>query len=146
MYNIERISCIGKAEMNNILEVWESSVRATHHFLTENDINALKPEVKKGAEFVEYLYCIKSSSKIIAFLGIHDCKIEMLFVDAAERGKGLGNALVNYAVENLCVKAVDVNEQNPQAVGFYQHMGFAVSSRSEFDDQGNPFPILHMKL
>lgn len=41
---------------------------------------------------------------------------------------------------------MDVNEQNPQAVGFYKHMGFDTFKRSEFDEQGNPFPILHMKL
>ena len=45
----------------------------------------------------------------------------------------------------LNVKYVDVNEQNPQAVGFYNHMGFKVFKKSELDEQGNPFPILHMK-
>ena len=39
-----------------------------------------------------------------------------------------------------------VNEQNPQARGFYEHMGFTVRERSETDDQGNPYPILRMVL
>ena len=38
-----------------------------------------------------------------------------------------------------------VNEQNPQARGFYEHMGFAVRERSELDEQGNPYPILFME-
>ncbi|ENH9207696.1 GNAT family N-acetyltransferase, partial [Vibrio vulnificus] len=46
----------------------------------------------------------------------------------------------------LGVTKVDVNEQNPQAVGFYEHMGFKVVSRSPLDDMGKPFPILHMTL
>ena len=58
----------------------------------------------------------------------------------------VGKILLNYAIESLEIISVDVNEQNPQAVGFYQHMGFHVISRSPIDDMGKPFPILHMKL
>jgi putative acetyltransferase len=39
-----------------------------------------------------------------------------------------------------------VNEQNPQAVGFYEHIGFLITGRSTLDGQGKPFPLLHMKL
>ncbi len=146
MYKIEPLNNLNKTENSNILKVWETSVRATHDFLSEDDISALKPEVKKYIDFVEYLYCIRCDGNITAFLGVQDYKIEMLFIDASERGKGLGTTLVNYAIKNLAVKEVDVNEQNLQAIGFYQHMGFSVSNRSETDAQGNPFPILHMKL
>ncbi len=79
-------------------------------------------------------------------MGIHDSKIEMLFVSNDSRGNGIGKKLIEYAIEVLNVNYVDVNEQNPQAVGFYKHMGFDTFKRSEFDEQGNPFPILHMKL
>jgi putative acetyltransferase len=41
--------------------------------------------------------------------------------------------------------AVDVNEQNPAAVRFYLACGFAVVGRSEVDDAGRPFPLLHMQ-
>lgn len=41
--------------------------------------------------------------------------------------------------------AVDVDEQNTQAVGAYQRMGFAVSGRSSVDDAGRPYPLLHMR-
>jgi putative acetyltransferase len=64
----------------------------------------------------------------------------MLFVDANQRGNGIGKALITYGIDNL-----DINEQNPGARGFYEHMGFKAVERSEFDDQGNPYPILVMK-
>ena len=83
---------------------------------------------------------------IKAFMGVHDFKIEMLFVSNESRGNGIGKRLVEYAIEVLNVNYVDVNEQNPQAVGFYKHMGFEIFKKSNFDEQGNPFPILHMKL
>ena len=93
------------------------------------------------------LKCIKDEHQaILGFIGVHECKIEMLFILDAARGKGIGKALLNFAVEQLAANKVDVNEQNPLAVGFYQHMGFKVASRSPLDDMGKPFPILHMEL
>ncbi|MGY0625916.1 MAG: GNAT family N-acetyltransferase, partial [Paraglaciecola chathamensis] len=41
---------------------------------------------------------------------------------------------------------VDVNEQNPKALGFYQRIGFKVVGRSELDGQGKPYPLLHLAL
>lgn len=70
----------------------------------------------------------------------------MLFVDPAARGQGIGKELVMYAIHTLNVHSVDVNEDNPQAAGFYEHLGFRVYGRSEQDEQGKPWPILHMRL
>lgn len=75
-----------------------------------------------------------------------DMTIEMLFVKDTCRGKGLGKHLVSWAINTLNVKFVDVNEQNEQGLEFYKYMGFEVFDRSELDEQGNPFPILYMKL
>lgn len=84
--------------------------------------------------------------QLIGFIGVQNNKIEMLFVEPAVMGKGVGKALVAYVMQELDVHLVDVNEQNPQALGFYEHMGFQVFERSALDEQGNPFPILHMSL
>jgi putative acetyltransferase len=70
----------------------------------------------------------------------------MLFLRAESRGQGVGKVLLKYAIEKLGANTVDVNKQNPLAVGFYQHMGFVITSRSPLDDMGKPFPILHMSL
>jgi putative acetyltransferase len=70
----------------------------------------------------------------------------MLFLQPGARGKGIGKMLLQHAIEMLGVTTVDVNEQNEQALGFYKHYGFKVKSRSEFDDTGRPFPIIHLKL
>ena len=78
-------------------------------------------------------------------MGINDLKLEMLFVDANQRGNGIGKALITYGIHNLDINELAVNEQNPGARGFYEHMGFKAVERSEFDDQGNPYPILVMK-
>lgn len=147
MINIETLKNINKEDMDNILDVWESSVRATHHFLNEEDIISLKPQVKEGAYYVDKLVCVRNEKGTIqAFMGVHDSKIEMLFVSDNYRGKGIGKRFIEYAIDGFNIKFVDVNEQNIQGVGFYKHMGFDTFKRSELDEQGNPFPILHMKL
>lgn len=79
-----------------------------------------------------------------AFMGIEDGTLEMLFISPEERGKGLGRRLIQYGIENYAVRRLAVNEQNPQARGFYEHMGFQVYKRTEFDEQGNPYPLLYM--
>ena len=82
----------------------------------------------------------------VGFLGLLDLKIEMLFVAPDYFGNGLGRQLVEMAIEKYHVHYVDVNEQNPRAEGFYRHIGFRTFERTETDEQGNPFPILKMKL
>lgn len=147
MKNIEIIKNVTEKDMTDILEVWESSVKATHLFLTEENIDALRPFVEEGVKFISNLAVIRDDEDTIqAFIGVHDNKIEMLFVKDTCRGKGLGKHLVNWAINTLNIKFVDVNEQNEQGLGFYKHMGFEVFDRSEIDEQGNPFPILYMKL
>lgn len=147
MIKIEKINNLNKNDIDSILEVWESSVKATHNFLSEDDITSIKPHVIEGTKFVSELLCVRNERGIIqAFMGVYDNKIEMLFVSDDSRGKGIGKKLIEYAVDILKVKYVDVNEQNIQGVGFYRHMGFDTFERSELDEQGNPFPILHMKF
>ena len=126
--------------------LWEASVRATHHFLTEDDIQKLTPFVKIGLSGIEILIVAADNQKNIAFMGIEADKIEMLFISPDYFGKGIGRQLAELGISQYGVRYVDVNEQNPQAIGFYEHIGFEVFERTEFDEQGNSFPILKMKL
>lgn len=130
-----------------LLKIWESSVRATHDFLPDEDIEALSPLLENlyfPAVTLSIARLIEDGS-IVGFVGVSDNRIEMLFVDAAQRGKGIGKVLLQHAIAQGADE-LDVNEQNPQAVGFYQQQGFVVMSRSEHDGQGRPYPLLHMKL
>jgi len=79
-------------------------------------------------------------------MGIENNRLEMLFLSPKVRGKGLGKQLLQYAVQDYGVRELTVNEQNPQAVGFYEHLGFQTYKRTEYDEEGNPYPLLYMKL
>lgn len=142
------ISEVKPEEHDALLDIWESSVRATHHFLKEENILFFKQTIHehKYFEMVD-LACVRDSdNQILGFLGTNEDSLEMLFIHADAIGKGIGKALLNHAINEIKVKKVDVNEQNTQAVGFYLHHGFKTISRSELDGTGKPFPILHMVL
>lgn len=148
MSNIHTVINRNDNEINDLLNIWESAVAATHLFLSEDDIQAIKPDVIEGLKEIEHLYCYYDDDNDTAhgFIGVANNKIEMLFINDKARGKGIGKKLIHYAVDHLNANFVDVNEQNDQGIGFYKHMGFHVISRSELDEQGRLFPILHLKL
>lgn len=79
-------------------------------------------------------------------MGIDNQRLEMLFVSPQMRGQGVGKKLVLYGIKEYAVNEVTVNEQNPQATGFYEHIGFRVYRKTDMDEQGKPYPLLYMKL
>lgn len=135
------------ADLPRLFDVWEASVRATHDFLRESDVQALVPLVRNALATTGPLHCLRGADgRALAFMGVGGAKVEMLFVHPDARGSGAGRLLMRHAVEALGATEVDVNEQNAQAAGFYRHLGFDVVGRSPLDPLGNPFPILHMAL
>ena len=141
------ISEASKHDYADLVDLWEASVRATHHFLTNSDIAYFRPLIlNEFLDAVELRVFRTDDHKIAAFIGVANGNIEMLFVAPQHFGKGLGKALLLYAIQKMDADRVDVNEQNPRAVDFYQHNGFEVVGRSEQDSMGKPFPLLHMAL
>lgn len=78
-------------------------------------------------------------------MGVANKTLEMVFVSNENRGQGIGKQLLQYGIENYSIHELAVNEQNPLAKGFYEHMGFEVYKGKELDEQGNPYPLLYMK-
>ena len=133
--------------IQQLLEIWEASVKATHHFLSVDEIAMIKEYVPMAIQEIPHLIVAVNEQQIpIAFMGVAGQTLEMLFVFAKERGQGYGKALLEYGIKTYAVNKLTVNEQNPSAKGFYEHMGFTVYKRSDMDEQGNPYPLLYMKL
>ena len=130
--------------INQLLEVWEKSVRATHLFLSDREIKNIKENVPQALNGIAHLMIdAGEAGRAVAFMGIEDGTLEMLFISPEERGKGLGKRLIEYGIESYSVERLAVNEQNPQAKKFYEHMGFHVNKRTGLDEQGNPYPLLY---
>ena len=143
---IEPCTLLDDKTLNELINVWEKSVRSSHFFLTEKDIAFYKPLIRNQYLQAVRLFVIRDENqKINAFLGLSDEMIEMLFVDPTAQRRGLGSILIDFAYEKENIKFVDVNEDNKRALSFYLKKGYKIISRDAFDNQGKPFPILHLK-
>jgi putative acetyltransferase len=134
-------------DRDRLLALWERSVRATHHFLQESDVVALRPLVAEAlaSDAVDW-WVLVSAEAPIGFLGVGTDTIEALFIDPDHHRQGGGTLLVAHAQTLAAgVLTVDVNEQNDAALRFYQALDFSVVGRSSTDSGGRPFPLLHMR-
>ncbi len=133
-------------DREQILNIWEKSVIATHDFLKPTDFE----EIKKLVHTINFndfeVYCLKQNNEIAGFIGLAERKIEMLFFSPEYIGKGLGRKLTDFAFSELKADKVDVNEQNTNAIKFYEKIGFRTYERTDKDDQGKEYPLLRMKL
>lgn len=127
-----------------LLEIWLASVRATHTFLTEQDIQELLPIVREQALPALELWVLLEGDDPVGFAGLSSNNLEALFLHPDHLGRGGGRMLVEHARSLKGPLRVDVNEQNPAALGFYEALGFEVVGRSEMDGGGRPFPLLHL--
>lgn len=133
--------------IKQLLKIWESSVRETHLFLSDNEIKRIADYVPLALNNINHLVIVEDDNyQPVAFMGIEKERLEMLFVAPHEMKKGLGKSLIQFGIKNYQLKELTVNEQNPQAKGFYEHLGFHIYKRTETDEQGNPYPLLYMKL
>lgn len=130
-----------------LVEVWLRSVRATHTFLTEEDVQFFLPLVREAltSEQLELWVLSSDANSVIGFIGLAGNGLEAMFLDPSYLRSGHGRRLVSHARGLKGPLTVDVNEQNPAALRFYEACGFVVVGRSELDSTGRPFPLLHMR-
>lgn len=142
----ERVGERSSGLLDALEALWERSVRASHDFLAEEDIARIRPQAREALETVPDLFVVRDGAgRVVAFMGLAGAELEMLFVDPACFGRGVGRGLMAEALRRG-VRRLCVNEQNPRALHFYRRCGFRVVRRDERDGWGNPFPILRMEL
>lgn len=130
-----------------LLEIWHRAVLATHHFLSQADVDALYGQMRDlYLDAVAISVYVGENGQLAGFIGLTERHVEMLFIDPTQHGQGIGSRLLDDARARLGELTVDVNEQNPAAHGFYRRYGFHDTGRSETDGQGRPFPLIHMAI
>ena len=142
-----------------LADLWRRSVEATHYFLSSGEVERLFHDVRNtylpGVEILwvaELAPCGQTAPaqhaagiSLAGFIGCNGAQVEMLFVEPRCFRHGVGRALLEHVRALHPRLALDVNEQNPQALAFYERQGFKVVGRSALDGQGNPYPLLHME-
>ncbi|WP_392567068.1 GNAT family N-acetyltransferase [Utexia brackfieldae] len=132
-------------DTDELMQVWHRSVKATHHFLSQQDIDFYFAEIRdKYLSAMDIYVAVDSAKQISGFIGWTPQHIEMLFVDSRCFRQGIGKQLLEFALSQHPKLSIDVNEQNPSALAFYLAQGFVVKGRNELDSCGHPFPIIHL--
>ncbi|WP_448101357.1 acetyltransferase [Luteibacter jiangsuensis] len=129
---------------SRVVEIWRRAVDATHDFLSAQDRKAIDEMVCGFLPQAPLWLAVDEHDYPLAFMLIDNGHMQALFVDPARRGTGVGAALVRHGLGLHPRMTTDVNEQNGQAVGFYERMGFRRTGRSPVDDQGRPYPLIHL--
>lgn len=129
-----------------VVEIWAAAVDATHDFLTPEDRAAIGREVEAFLPYASMTLAVDDRDRAIGFMLIDNGHMEALFIDPAHRGAGVGAIMIDYALAVHPTLSTDVNEQNGQAVGFYEHMGFERTGWSATDGQGRPYPLIHLRF
>jgi len=143
-FRIERIDCLTDALKEELIKVWDKSVRSSHHFLLEEDLTYYRSRIRDTYFHAVELYVIRQPH-IVAFMGLSDGMVEMLFVLPSEKGKGYGSSLLDFALTKKHIRKIDVNEQNSEAYQFYLRRGYKVTGKDYTDADGKPYPIVHLE-
>jgi putative acetyltransferase len=143
-----RIRRATPADRETLFDVWLRSVRATHSFVSEDDMAAFIPLVREylGSSGTDFWVLCAPDHAVMGFMGLAGSKMESLFLAPEFHGRGGGRRLVEHARGLRGELTVDVNEQNTGAVAFYEACGFVVEGRSALDESGRAYPLLHMRL
>lgn len=140
------ISIARAKHYQQLISLWECAVRATHHFLSEEDISQYRLLIHDYYFDRLKLFCYRKDKKIAGFIGVSQGDIQLLFVMPGHMGLGIGTVLVEFAVKKLGAKTVNVNVQNTAAIDFYTKLSFEPTGICQTDSAGKPFPVMSMKL
>lgn len=132
-------------DFSALIGIWRRAVESTHDFLTPAEIDAIEHDVAKYLPLMSDLRVAENETQPVGFIAIEGDTVEMLFIDTASQGRGIGGTLLASVSTGHKVIRVDVNEQNPSGHAFYLAKGFVQVGRSETDGEGRAFPILHLE-
>ena len=134
------------ADLERLFDIWRSAVEATHDFVSPADHAEIAELVRdQYLPAADLEIAVDEDDLPLAFMGTTGNQIDALFVHASARGIGVGRFMVEHACRQSSIMRTEVNEQNGQGVGFWEHMGFRRTGRTETDGQGRPYPLLQME-
>ncbi len=147
------MSFIRKAVSNDITRMAEIEVfdyrlyfypifKTDAYFFSELSVLALTEDYLSNPELVENSL-VYDEGIIKGFIRVNGREVEKLFVEPAFRGRGIGGALLDAAVEATGADRLLVLEKNDSAIRFYERHGFRqTDERQRVDDTEEFFMIM----
>lgn len=122
-------------DIDHVMQIWKNANRSAHDFIPEeywkNNYEAVKSALP-SAEIYVYVH----RDRIAGFIGTNEKHIEGIFVDRADRNRGIGTALLNQVMNEKADLTLNVYKKNANAIRFYEKNGFTVTKESIDEETG----------
>jgi putative acetyltransferase len=130
-----------EADLDALTDVWEDAARSSHGFMDPDDLIAMRPFMRDSYLPSMQVWLAEVDGRPIAFVGARDSHVELLYVDPAFHGRGLGTRLL----AEVGATSVEVYADNTTGVDFYRSQGFAEVQRRDTDAAGRPYPMVVLR-
>ena len=121
------------SDTEQVMKIWLSGNMEAHSFVPEKYWQSHFKEVQEALQQADvWVYDINGN--VHGFIGLINEYIAGIFVDKNYRSKGIGTQLVNFVKEKYDTLSLNVYQENPRAVAFYQSECFSVLSEGIDED------------
>ncbi len=116
--------------------------RTDRYFFSEMNVADVAEEYRSIPERIPNTF-VYDDGIVKGFVRINGKEIEKLFVEPTFQNRGIGSALLRYALENTAGSRLLVLEKNKNAARLYERHGFRVTGeRCRVDDTNEWFLVM----
>ena len=145
MYRIRQST---KQDISRIAEIIIVNYRINFYPIFKNDdfyfkelqVVSLANEYILDNDFLSNTY-VYDDGIIKGIINIKNKEIKNLFVEPSFQNLGIGDKLLNYAIEHHNVNYLWALEKNFRAIKFYKNHGFYFTGDKKFEDDTNEYLI-----
>jgi|GEM_PF-3142088 len=111
--------------------IWEASARMFQNYLSETELETRRNEILESNFKDLTLRVYKIEEEIVGFIGVQSGCLVKHYMSPKYHGRGIGKALLAYAIGELGVVDIRVDEKNKTAIDFYLCHGFREKPRTD---------------
>ncbi len=126
-----------KNDLNDLLNLWETSTKLAHPFLTESFLKQERYNIPNIYLPNADTWIAVEKDRVVGFIALIGNEVGALFVEPAYHRQGFGKALMDKARSLHTILEVDVFKENYIGRGFYHRYGFKLLSEKTHTGTGN---------
>jgi len=123
-------------DLPRVVEIWEEASRAAHPFLSESFIASEREQVRRIYIPMAATWVFEEGGRVLGFISLVDDEVGGLFVEPRSHRRGIGSALLRFALARGQPLELEVFKENASARAFYERCGFADISEYRHAETG----------
>lgn len=142
---------IRKAEGKDIARIAEIEVfnyrlnfypifRNDEFYFDELQVPSLMAEYQQKQDILRHTY-VYDDGVVKGFIRINGAEIAKLFVEPVLQGKGIGAALLDFALQEKGARWLWALEKNTRAIAFYQRHGFVLTGERKLEEDTTEYLV-----